>query len=271
MPRYQFRAGKFRWWLLGAVLICWLAGIFWVFNTVWPHWPVFSSGGRLDGMAYGWGLEGVLGIYERHRQNYLFFATIVVGVFLLSQWLFLRPARGWSIRLDETGRPLRLSVLTAALIAALLSAGLLATGAEWIGIWNKLVMSHAATSVSGPETRCWPVLLEVAALWTLWTVIFFLYWRNGNRGTQLGRMLRGLFAGSILDLLVAAPVHVLILQSKSKGRCYCKTGSYTGLVLGVTVLFWTFGPGIVLLFLREARRRRPLLEKLVNSENSPKD
>jgi hypothetical protein len=66
--------------------------------------------------------------------------------------------------------------------------------------------------------------------------------------------------GSILEMLIAAPVHVLILRSKDeKESCYCEMGSYTALVLGGTVLLWTFGPGLVLLFLREKARRQPLL------------
>ncbi len=32
-------------------------------------------------------------------------------------------------------------------------------------------------------------------------------------------------------------------------------GSYAGLVLGATVMIWAFGPGLLFLFLREARYR----------------
>ena len=111
------------------------------------------------------------------------------------------------------------------------------------------------------HARYWPSLLALAVSWGVWTAVFFAYWRQGDRMTQYRRMLRGLLAGSILELLVSAPVHVLALRS-SDGRednCYCTRGSYTGLVFGGTVLLWVFGPGIVLLFLREKARRTPLL------------
>ncbi|MGC8624587.1 MAG: hypothetical protein ACP5VQ_04920 [Phycisphaerae bacterium] len=269
MSHYQRVAGKIRWWLLVAVLICWLAGIFWVFNIAWPHWRVFSNKGNHQEMAYGWGLQGVMGLEWQSEWSYLLFAGTVAGLFFVSQWFFLRPSRGWRIRLDDNGRPLRLSVWIGGLMAALLSLGLLATAAELIGVWDKLMVVHHVNAVRGPEMRYWPALAALAALWALWALVFFLYWYHGDRGTQLGRMLRGLFAGSILELLVAAPVHVMILRSKSKGQCYCETGSYTGLVLGGTVLLWTFGPGIVLLFLREIRRRRPLLENMAKASQSP--
>ena len=51
-------------------------------------------------------------------------------------------------------------------------------------------------------------------------------------------------------------------SSKDDNDCYCATGSYTGLILGGTVLLWTFGPGLVLMFLREKDRREPLLTKV---------
>jgi hypothetical protein len=38
--------------------------------------------------------------------------------------------------------------------------------------------------------------------------------------------------------------------------CWCARGSYTALVFSATVMLWAFGPGLLFLFLREARYRR---------------
>jgi hypothetical protein len=92
-------------------------------------------------------------------------------------------------------------------------------------------------------------------LWVLWGVIFYAYWRQGDHYSRSGRMLRALLAGSVLELLVAAPVHAWAAR---RSDCYCERGSYTGLVFGGTVLLWVFGPGVVLLFLRERYRREKL-------------
>jgi len=42
-------------------------------------------------------------------------------------------------------------------------------------------------------------------------------------------------------------------------ECYCCRGTYTTLILAGTVLLWAFGPGIVLLYMREKYRQQRLL------------
>jgi hypothetical protein len=71
----------------------------------------------------------------------------------------------------------------------------------------------------------------------------------------MGRVVRGLIAGSVLEMLVAVPIYVT-----REDDCYCARGSYAGLVFGVTVILWAFGPGVFLLFMREKRRREKLLD-----------
>ena len=289
MTRPQTLAARLRWWLLAAGVLCLLAGLFWIFNVLWPKWGVFPGDPKT-----GVGLLGVLGFWCE-EESYGFWASGYLGIFLVTQWFFLGPRGRWRVRLSAAGRPLKPSVLTAALMAVLLTVGLLATVAQVAGGWQKIALvtplnqpeipitrvttglAVATTSTSAPATtaagttiyyecgrvnedprpRIWPLASALAASWALWTVIFLVYWRRGNRADQLGGMLRGLMGGSILELLIATPVHVLAARPEDK--CYCERGSYTGLVLGGTVLLWTFGPGLVLLFLREKERRSLLL------------
>lgn len=64
--------------------------------------------------------------------------------------------------------------------------------------------------------------------------------------------LSALFRGSLLELLVAIPSHVIVSR-----RPGCFVGMFTGLGVssGITVMLWAFGPGIILLFLRNKHRR----------------
>jgi hypothetical protein len=131
----------------------------------------------------------------------------------------------------------------------LLSVGFLATLLE-IPDWWKPVCQLAGLH------GIWGVMLW---LWLFWAGVFAVYWRQGDQYTRLSRMLRGLLAGSFLELLIAAPVHVWVYKNRD---CYCARGSYTGVVFGLTVLLWVFGPGLVLLFMREKYRRAKLLGRL---------
>ncbi len=104
-------------------------------------------------------------------------------------------------------------------------------------------------------------------IWAIWAWIFFIYWKQGDRYTQSGKMIRGLVAGSILEIMVAVPVHIWATRQRD---CYCCRGTYTTLVLAGTVLIWAFGPGIILLYMREKYRMGKLVENVtLSSENEP--
>jgi hypothetical protein len=247
----QSKAYRVRWFLLAAGLLCWLAGLFYLLNCAWPGWEVFPGAGAPDERR-GWGLQGVMGWSADTQWGYCVAVGVYFGVFLLTQWLLLCPRGRLRVGVQTTGRPMILSVLSAGLMGAILTVGLLASVLELAGQWQRF-------AGRAPDLEhYWPSLVALAIAWTIWAVLFFTYWRQGDHYTWAGRVLRGLFAGSILELLVAAPAHVFAVRHE-KESCYCELGSYTGLVLGGTVLLWCFGPGVVLLFLREKRRRQELL------------
>lgn len=176
------------------------------------------------------------------------------------------------------------SIFSAALIASILSVGLMATLLEIPGWWRYVVATNwaadqrltvgAVESVSAGgvtvhpappppaldiddvDFRVWPGLLAIGVAWSVWALIFWRYWRSGDRYTQFTRMIRGLMVGSILEVFVATAVHAFTYR---RDECHCCRGSYTGLVFGGTALLWVFGPGIVLLYKRERYRQRVLL------------
>lgn len=174
--------------------------------------------------------------------------VVVVGLLLVSQWMFLRPGKGWSVRMVSEGRPLKSSVIAAGVMAMLLTVGLVACLLELPNWWENILDGDDWGGTIG-------VGVSMLAVWGFWTWVFFVYWRQGDRYTQLGRMIRGLVAGSILETIVAVPVHIWATRQRD---CYCCRGSYTTLVIAGTVLIWVFGPGIVLLYMREKYRRTKL-------------
>jgi hypothetical protein len=155
--------------------------------------------------------------------------------------------------LATQGRPLKTSILTAGFMAALLTSGLIACLLELLNSWE-----HLFDKINtNPFIIIWSVILVI---WAIWSIIFFAYFKQGDRYSQLGKMIRGLVAGSILETIVAIPVQI---WASNQRECYCARGSYTSLVFSATVLIWAFGPGIVLLYLREKIR----MQRLTQSEN----
>jgi hypothetical protein len=155
------------------------------------------------------------------------------------------------------GRPLKTSIFAAGVMAMLLTTGAIALLLELPNWWQ---------GVLGEEKdllRPFLILGVMAILWAAWACVFWVYWKQGDRYTQLGKMIRGLVAGSILEIMVAVPVHIWAARQR---ECYCCRGTYTTLVLAGTVLIWVFGPGIILLYWREKYRREKLIQQNPSDE-----
>ena len=179
--------------------------------------------------------------------------AIVFGLFLLAQWAFLRPGKGWTKRMLTIGKPMKTSIFAAGLMASLLTTGFIALLLELPNWWQPLMENDGEGWSNIGSIIIGAVML---AIWGIWTWIFFVYWRQGDRYTQLGKMIRGLVAGSILETIIAVPVHIWATRQR---ECYCCRGTYTTLILAATVLIWVFGPGIVLLYMREKYRQAKLM------------
>ena len=61
---------------------------------------------------------------------------------------------------------------------------------------------------------------------------------------------RRLFAGTCVELAIAAPTYALGIRRDS---CWCEWGSWFGIVGGIAILTVLCGPMLVLLWTREAR------------------
>ena len=137
------------------------------------------------------------------------------------------------------------TVLATAAATAVLAAGMLLSVLEYTSNTRDL---HGTAAV-------W-LFGAMGVVWLLWSVLFAFYTGRNRPTTPMGRFVRFLVAGSILELLVAVPTHFI-----ARWRNYCCAGflSFWGLATGFSVLLFAFGPGVLLLFARRWRslRHRP--------------
>jgi hypothetical protein len=70
----------------------------------------------------------------------------------------------------------------------------------------------------------------------------------------ISRQCRGLIRGSILELLIAVPTHVV-----ARYRDYCCAGfmTFVGLTMGVSVMLFAYGPAVFFLFAERWQRLHP--------------
>ncbi|MFC1766555.1 hypothetical protein ACFL6U_31310 [Planctomycetota bacterium] len=253
MTRAKKFAGYIRWLLLVIWVLCLAFFLFWLFS-------IFLFDGGILGLGlFGTPLVVILGPFHPLLESTSEFNSawgyIVVAIlpymtfFLASQWLFLCPRQLWKIKTKSTSRPMKRAALGAAFAATLLYVGLLYSFLD-------LISFDRIQRLQDEAQLLYYLFLSIPLIvWSLWFVLFYVYTRRLEHSTWTSRIIRGLVAGSILELFVATAVY-----ATREDDCYCARGSYAGIIFGVTVLLWAFGPGVFLLFLREKTRRDLLLE-----------
>ena len=101
-------------------------------------------------------------------------------------------------------------------------------------------------------------LLSLVALfwlfWLVWGLIFHHFAKSDEAETLVQRTTRWLLRGSILELLVAVPSHIVTRQRED---CCAPMLSFWGIVTGISVMLMSFGPGVLFLFARRMRRKQP--------------
>jgi hypothetical protein len=96
--------------------------------------------------------------------------------------------------------------------------------------------------------RAWS-LVFIGVSWLVWSVVFFRHLKGSPRHEIFRRSWVVSFVFSVVALLITVPNHIYVMTERSG----CLTGMFTrfGVFLAAYVLVWAFGPGIILLFLRE--------------------
>ena len=167
---------------------------------------------------------------------------VALGLMLVSQAvLLLVPVE------HSQGRPpSRRSVLWPILASGLMM-GLLIMGA--VVSVDEFVRKEKAGSVD--TFLPWAVLVLT---WVVWALVFYFASRGAAPMDVVNRQCRYLLKGSILELLVAVPTHIV-----ARARDYCCAGfsTFLGIAFGVSVMLFSFGPSVFFLFAARWKRLHP--------------
>jgi hypothetical protein len=87
------------------------------------------------------------------------------------------------------------------------------------------------------------VLLFWGALWLAWAVIFYLYFRNAS--TVVNRVISWLLKGSVLELLIVVPCHIIV---RRRHDCSAPAATSFGIATGLAVMLLSFGPSVLFLY-----------------------
>ncbi|MBL8994598.1 MAG: hypothetical protein JNM63_14730 [Spirochaetia bacterium] len=177
---------------------------------------------------------------------------IIAGM-ILAQFLFL----GVTLRFTREKPVERLPILI-----TVLSAGLM-MGFLFLAAFYS-VHEIATNSPLGGSKDLWGKYLPLSlafVFWLFWAWIFHRMkpadvpgTREADTSTWMNRISRTLLAGSILELLIAVPAHIV-----ARGKTYCCAGisTFLGISTGIAVVLFSFGPAVLILFFRRLRKLKP--------------
>lgn len=142
-------------------------------------------------------------------------------------------------------RPVSRSPVWRTVLAGGMMAGALAAGA-FLSLFE--YWSHGKAK---GDWGLWIALLMAVGTWCAWAVVFLRAGRTAAPLDLVSRQCRTLLAGSVLELLIAVPTHII-----ARHRDYCCAGILTffGLTMGVSVMLFAFGPVVFLLFVQRWKR-----------------
>jgi len=234
-----------RWAILTALLYA--AAL--IFLTVPVLWICFN----------GWSAKGVSLAHTfklyRHWSYWVWLAILLAGQALL----LLVPIQIAERRLPAR-RPLMVPVIvTAFFLANLCFAALLTLlmlyfqedGLNFFGYFKAFKPNQVAPSDISTE---FGALITLLALWIIWAIVFRSFAKTDSPEALLKRGAQWLLRGSILELLVAVPSHIIV---RRRGDCCAPMGTFWGIATGISVMLLCFGPGIFFLFVKRFKQLQP--------------
>ena len=82
-------------------------------------------------------------------------------------------------------------------------------------------------------------------------MMFYRYAKDDDPNALVKRSTRWLLRGSILELLVAVPSHIIV---RRRDDCCAPMGTFWGITTGISIMLLCFGPGVFFLFAERIRR-----------------
>jgi hypothetical protein len=230
-------------------------------------------------MAFGnWGMKSnnfqTRDAFELYLQwgYWLWLAIMVAGQALL----LLLPISIAERRLPAR-RPLRMPVIVSAfLLANLCFAGIFSIlcaiftdkAFDYFDLFSIFASGTNQNSQSNGNNSGWgelfTMILTVLIFWLIWALVFRRFAKTDDPESLLKRLTRWLLRGSILELLVAVPSHVIV---RRRDDCCAPGGTFWGIATGISVMLLCFGPGVFFLFVERYEQLKPKpLNRNLNAE-----
>jgi hypothetical protein len=173
----------------------------------------------------------IQGVEEMYKE-WMFW--IPAGAVLASQALLLFLSVDTSQKRLKPRAHILVSCTVAAVLTALLSSAV---------VWSLGFAIRGDNFWRGLFEKEANILIFWGALWLLWGILFYLYFRNSSAAAT--RIISWLLKGSVLELLVVVPCHVIV---RRRDDCSAPIVTSLGIATGIAIMLLSFGPSVLLLY-----------------------
>jgi hypothetical protein len=183
------------------------------------------------GVRTGGYLNGIMAFYT--GDSILVFGP-PMAILLLGQVLLLFLSVDTSFRKLRPRAHVAVTITIAALLLALLA---------FVAISCVDAATRGDKFWNGYANTAWGFVAFCLGLWLAWGVVFYFYARNSAQ--PVTRAVSWLLKGSVLELLIAVPCHVIV---RRRNDCSAPLVTGFGIVTGIAVMLLSFGPSVLLLY-----------------------
>lgn len=133
------------------------------------------------------------------------------------------------------------------------------TTAVLYSVLHLSIVASLAAAIWGDEMEGWGpamfwVIGFIVAGWALWASVFYRFSRREGQEAFLENLVAWLLRGSIVELLIAVPCHVIV---RHKDTCCAPGLTFFGISAGLAIMALAFGPGLFFLVARRIREISP--------------
>jgi hypothetical protein len=186
-------------------------------------------------------------------QDWLFW--ILAGAILVSQALLLFLSVDTSQKRLKPRTHILVSIALGALLTAMLTTGAICSlgvavrGDKFIDFLDDL--SKRLFDNDQYFASFW-ILMFWGTLWLVWAILFYFYLRNSSAAVT--RLISWLLKGSVLELLIVVPCHVIV---RRRHDCSAPTVTSFGIATGIAIMLLAFGPSVLFLYKKRLDSYRP--------------
>lgn len=144
-------------------------------------------------------------------------------------------------------RPIkRRNIILSAVIGAIPMAALA------LGFFGSLALMVWGENAVDEYLYDWSALIIPAIFWLVWGIVFYKSFSSEDPNTFTSNLTRWLLRGSILELIVAIPSHII---SRHRHECCAPPFTLLGIATGIAIALMSFGPGVFFLFAQRIKAK----------------